>query len=78
MVRRGRPVVGHCEECGMMVNSRYNDFDVDDIISGLYYGPEGEYLCRYHKDSLNNDDEDCELDDPDFPASRGEASGNSL
>ena len=66
MARRGRPVVGHCEECGMMVNSRYNDFDLDDIISGLYYGPEGEYLCRYHKDSLNNDDdEDCDLDDPE-------------
>ena len=58
MARRGRPVTGHCEECGMILDSRCNDFDVDDVISGLYYGPEGEYLCRYHKDSLNNDDDE--------------------
>ena len=57
MSGRGRPVTGHCEECGMILDSRCNDFDVDDVVSGLYYGPEGEYLCRYHKDSLNNDDD---------------------
>lgn len=60
MSRKAREEVetGYCEECGMMLDSRYNSFDVDDTISGLYYGSEGEPLCRYHKDrDLQNDDD---------------------
>ena len=45
----------------MMLDSRYNDFDVDDVISGYYLGPDGQELCRYHKDSYDDeDDEDCD------------------
>ena len=57
MSKRGRPVTGYCMDCGMMLDSRYNDFDVDDVVSGFYYGPEGEPLCRYHKDDYNDEEE---------------------
>ena len=60
MGTKGRPVTGHCMDCGMLLDSRYNDFDVDDVISGYYYGPEAEPLCRYHKDDYNEDTEECE------------------
>ena len=45
-------------DCGMMLDSRYNDFDVDDMISGFYSSPEGEPLCRYHKDDYNDDEDE--------------------
>jgi hypothetical protein len=47
----------------MMLDSRYNDFDVDDIISGYYLGPDGQELCRYHKDSYDDDDEEEDCDE---------------
>ena len=56
MPKRGRPLKGNCMDCGMMLDSRYNDFDVDDVISGFYFSPEGDPLCRYHKDDYNDDE----------------------
>ena len=40
--QRGRPLTGNCDDCGMMLDSRYNDFDVDDVVSGFYFGPDGQ------------------------------------
>ena len=65
--QRGRTLTGYCEDCGMMLDSRYNDFDVDDIVSGYYLGPDGQELCRYHKDSYDDDDEDDEDCDEGVP-----------
>ena len=59
--QRGRPLTGYYEVCRMRLDSRYNDFDVDDFVSGFYLGPDGQELCRYHKDSYDDeDDEDCD------------------
>lgn len=41
----------------MLLDPRYNDFDVDDIISGLYWSPDGDPLCRYHRHDLDDDEE---------------------
>ena len=60
MVKKEKPLTGHCEDCGMMLDSRYNKCDIDDIISGYYIGPDGQELCRYHKDDYNDEDEDDE------------------
>jgi len=57
--QRGRTLTGYCEDCGMMLDSRYNDCDIDDVVSGFYFGPDGQELCRHHKDSYD-DDEDYE------------------
>jgi len=64
--QRGRPLTGHCEYCGMILDSRYNNFDIDDVISGYYLGPDGQELCRYHKDSYDDDDEDEDCDEAGF------------
>ena len=56
--QKNKPLIGHCEDCGMMLDSRYNDFDVDDIVSGYYIGPDGQGLCRYHKDDYEDDEDD--------------------
>ena len=57
MAKRERIVTGCCMDCGMMLDSRYNDFDVDDMISGYYSSPEGDPLCRSHKDDYNDDED---------------------
>lgn len=61
--QRDRPLTGYCEVCRMRLDSRYNDFDVDDFVSGFYFGPDGQELCRYHKDYYDDDDEDDDCDE---------------
>ena len=56
--QRNKPLTGHCVYCCMILDSRHNDFDVDDIVSGYYIGPDGQGVCRYHKDDYEDDEDD--------------------
>ena len=62
MSKRESPVTGYCEDCGMMLDSSYNNCDIDDIVSGYYIGPDGQELCRY---CIVNYDDDDEFGDPE-------------
>ena len=53
-------LTGRCTDCGMMLDSRHNSFDVDDVVSGFYSSSEGDPLCRYHKD-VHDDEKDEEV-----------------
>ena len=61
MAKKEKPLTGYCEDCGMMLDSRYNKCDIDDIISGYYIGSDGQELCRYHKDDYDDEDDDEEV-----------------
>ena len=56
--QKNKPLTGHCVYCCMILDSRHNDFDVDDIVSGYYIGPDGQGVCRYHKDDYEDDEDD--------------------
>ena len=53
-------LTGRCSDCGMLLDSRYNDFDVDDTISGFYWTPDGDPVCRDHRHIYDDDDQNDE------------------
>ena len=55
--QRNKPLTGHCVYCCMIIDSRHNDFDVDDIVSGYYIMPDGREVCRYHNSDYVDEDD---------------------
>ena len=55
--QKNKPLTGHCVYCCMILDSRHNDFDVDDIVSGYYIMPDGREVCRYHNSDYVDEDD---------------------